>query len=80
MKTRYSDRYIIIDTPPVLPFAETRSIASSVDGVLLVIREGQASLAQIQETLDALENKVLGIVYNGAHLENRASNYYYSEY
>jgi exopolysaccharide/PEP-CTERM locus tyrosine autokinase len=80
MKSRYSDRYIIIDTPPVLPFAETRSIASSVDGVLLVVKEGQPSLAQIQETLEALENKVLGIVYNGAHLENRASNYYYSEY
>jgi len=80
MKTRYSDRYIIIDTPPVLPFAETRSIASIVDGVLLVVKEGQPSLDQIQDTIDALENKVLGIVYNGAHLENRSSYYYYSEY
>ncbi|GAB6112246.1 XrtA-associated tyrosine autokinase [Desulfomicrobium salsuginis] len=78
MKNRYGDRYIIIDTPPVLPFAETRSIAGIADGVLLVVREGQASLDQIQETIEALDGKVLGIVYNGAQIEGRASYYSYS--
>lgn len=79
LKNRYPDRYIIIDTPPVLPFAETRSIASIADGVVLVVKEGQPTLDQIQETIEALENKVLGIVYNGAHLQDRSSYYYYSE-
>jgi exopolysaccharide/PEP-CTERM locus tyrosine autokinase len=78
MKTRYGDRYIIIDTPPVLPFAETRSVASIVDGVILVVREGMPSLDQVVESIDALDQKVLGIVYNGAHLQSRSS-YYYSE-
>lgn len=79
MKTRYSDRYIIIDTPPVLPFAETRSIAHMADGVILVVREGQPSLDQVEEALQALDTKVLGIVYNGAQLQQRSSYYYYSE-
>ena len=79
MKTRYSDRYIIIDTPPVLPFAETRSIAHMADGVILVVREGQPSLDQVEEALQALDTKVLGIVYNGAQVQQRSSYYYYSE-
>ncbi|MGE4441519.1 MAG: XrtA-associated tyrosine autokinase [Desulfomicrobium sp.] len=79
MKTRYSDRYIIIDTPPVLPFAETRSIARLADGVLLVVKEGQPSLGQIEEALDVLDTKILGIVYNGTQQQHRNSYYYYSE-
>ncbi|UTF50698.1 XrtA-associated tyrosine autokinase [Desulfomicrobium sp. ZS1] len=78
MKIRYGDRYIIVDTPPVLPFAETRSIASIVDGVILVVKEGMPSLEQIEEAIDALDQKVLGIVYNGAYLQSRSS-YYYAE-
>lgn len=78
MKSRYGDRYIIVDTPPVLPFAETRSVASIVDGVILVVKEGMPSLDQIDEAIEALDQKVLGIVYNGAHLQSRSS-YYYSE-
>ena len=77
MKGRYADRYIIVDTPPVLPFAESRSIAGIADGVLLVVKEGQPSVEQVQEALDALQNKVLGIVYNGAHMSKSSNGYYY---
>lgn len=80
LKHRYPDRYIIVDTPPVLPFAETRSIANIADGVLLVVREGQPSLGQVEEAIEALDHKVLGIVFNGTQSQNRASYYYhYSE-
>ncbi|MFO0752939.1 MAG: hypothetical protein U0411_06400 [Thermodesulfovibrionales bacterium] len=41
MKARYPDRYIIIDTPPLLPFAETHAISCMVDGVLFVVKEGR---------------------------------------
>ncbi len=78
MKGRYADRYIIIDTPPVLPFAEARSIAGIADGVILVVKEGQPSLGQIEETLQALDDKVLGIVYNAARVQSKSSYYYYN--
>ena len=65
IKQRYSDRYIIIDTPPILPFAETRSISTAVDGVIFVVKEGMASLQSIRDALELLKNSnILGIVYN----------------
>jgi protein-tyrosine kinase len=67
MKRRYADRYIVIDTPPVLAFAETHAVSSLIDGVIFVIKEGGASLQHIDNALDILSlDKILGIVYNDA--------------
>jgi protein-tyrosine kinase len=67
MKKRYHDRYIIIDTPPVLPVAETRSLSSLVDGIVFVVREGVPSLDDIREACHSLgSGKVIGMVYNDA--------------
>ncbi len=66
IKNRYPDRFIIVDTPPVLPFAETRSLAGIVDAAVLVVREGVSSLEDLRHAVDALSRKVVGIVYNGA--------------
>ena len=79
IKNRYSDRYVIIDTPPVLPFAETRTIARIADWTLLVVREEGPSLEQVHDAVEALGNKVLGVVYNGTH-RSLGSSYYYSSY
>jgi Mrp family chromosome partitioning ATPase len=85
MKNRYPDRYIIIDSPPVLLFAETKMLSSLVDGIIFVVREGRAPLNHIAEALDLLkEERVMGIVYNDAGPEGPHGNYpyhaYYSHY
>ena len=85
LKYRYPDRYIIIDTPPVLLFAETKMISSFVDGVIFVIKEGRAPLKYIDEALDALKDgNIMGVVYNGAGPNNLSGRYayhaYYSDY
>ncbi len=83
MKHRYADRYIIIDTPPVLPFAETRSISIEVDGIIFVVREGMVSLNSIQEALDILNRgNLLGILFNDVNIENLNGyyTYYYKRY
>lgn len=41
VKTRYSDRYVIIDTPPPYITSETNALARHVDGIILVIRQGK---------------------------------------
>jgi Mrp family chromosome partitioning ATPase len=65
LKHRYSDRFIIIDTPPILPFAETRTIASLVDGIVLVVKERLVSMTSLKEAIIALEGMpILGAVYN----------------
>lgn len=67
MKRRYADRYVIIDTAPALPFAETRVLGRMVDGVLLVARENIATLNGLSKTLEALEgSNLLGVIYNDA--------------
>ncbi|QJT07963.1 XrtA-associated tyrosine autokinase [Oceanidesulfovibrio marinus] len=65
LKHRYDDRYIIFDTPPVLPFAEARLLSKLVDSVLLVVREGVPTPDHIADTLQALGGAtILGAVYN----------------
>lgn len=77
IKNRYPDRFIIFDTPPVLPFAEPRTLAHLVDGVLFVIKEQLASQKNIKDALDALKgSELLGIVYNDTHIERNDDNYY----
>ncbi len=78
MKHRYPDRYIIIDTPPVLPFSESRTISTIVDGVVFVVKEGIASLSEITEALGYLKGpNLLGIVYNEATIEDHVGRYHY---
>lgn len=71
LKHRYADRYIIVDSPPILPFAETHALSSMVDGVVFVVKEGLASIESIGNALELLSrSSVLGIVYNDAGVEN----------
>jgi len=81
IKNRYPDRFIIIDTPPVLPFAETRSLGAIVDGVVYVVREGQATPESIAEGIKSFDSrKLIGAVYNDATIANLNGHYHYYYY
>jgi protein-tyrosine kinase len=78
LKSRYPDRYIILDTPPVLPFAESRSLAHLVDGVLFVVMERLASQSNVKDALESLKGcPMLGMVYNAATVDNNDGRYSY---
>ncbi len=80
LKQRYSDRYIIFDTPPALPFADAGVLASMVDSTLFVVREGKAKVDELKKTLDDFkDNNLLGIIYNDAHTFIKKNSYYYYE-
>ncbi len=65
IKQRYPDRIIIIDTSPILPFAETRALSRLMDGTLLVVRENVTTRNHLESALQCLENSpLLGLVYN----------------
>jgi len=49
--------WIVIDSPPVLPLADTSIWARSADGILLVTRKGITEKQQLQRGLEALERK-----------------------
>jgi protein-tyrosine kinase len=80
LKHRYNDRYVIVDTPPLLPFAETRALAHLVDGVIFVIH---AEVTPAQSVLEARESlkgsQVLGVVLNDS-TEPNTDNSHYSGY
>ena len=60
LKKRYPDRYLIFDSSPVLPFAETRSLAHLVDGVLFVVMERLASQVNEKDAIDSQRVSPLG--------------------
>lgn len=80
IKNRYNDRYVIIDTPPLLPFAETRSLAHIVDGVVFVIHERVTPQESVIEAMEILKGcPILGVVLNDSTAFN-TENSHYSEY
>jgi capsular exopolysaccharide synthesis family protein len=71
--------WIIIDSPPVLPLADTSIWARLADGVLLVTRKNITEKEQLQRGLEALEPaKLLGALVNGS--TDVAHSDYYQRY
>jgi capsular exopolysaccharide synthesis family protein len=69
--------WIIIDSPPVLPLADTSIWMRLADGILLVARQGVSEKQQLQRGLEALEpKKMLGALLNCA-AASAYSGYYY---
>jgi capsular exopolysaccharide synthesis family protein len=69
--------WIIIDSPPVLPMADTSVWMRLADGILLVTRQGTTESRQLQRGLEALESqKLIGaLLNNSAH--SASGDYYY---
>ncbi len=65
MKTRYPDRYVFFDAPPVLGGADAIVLAPLVDCIVMVVAEGQTSIHDIEKALQLLpQEKFLGFVLN----------------
>ena len=59
--------WTIVDSTPMLPMADTNLWSRLVDGTLLVVREGVASIDGLKKGLEGLDHpKLLGIVLNEA--------------
>jgi capsular exopolysaccharide synthesis family protein len=71
--------WIIIDSPPVMPLADTSVWMRLADGVLLVVRQGITEKRQLLRGLEALErNKLIGALLNGSNRPARSDYYYYA--
>jgi|ERR1700683_323362 protein-tyrosine kinase len=74
LKTRYTDRLVLIDLPPALLSDEVLTIAPLLDAVLVVGREGRTRREDLTRLREMLGNvKLLGSVLNCAsEFERRA--------
>jgi len=71
-------KYIIIDTPPIIPMADMNIYSTMVDGILLVIRAGKTPRSIVKRALSVLSSeKIIGAVLNG--IEGGYSRYYYGK-
>jgi capsular exopolysaccharide synthesis family protein len=71
--------WIVIDSPPVLPLADTSVWMRFSDGILLVARPGTTVRRQLQRGLHVLQSsKLLGVVLNGS--KNNDDDKYYQRY
>ncbi|MCD4721084.1 MAG: polysaccharide biosynthesis tyrosine autokinase [Desulfobacula sp.] len=67
VKLRYTDRYIIIDTPPPYLTSETSAISRQVDGIIIVIQQGKTRKKDVLDLIDIYgKEKIIGVVYNFA--------------
>jgi protein-tyrosine kinase len=71
--------WIVIDTPPIRPLADTSLWMKLVDGVLLVTREGVCEKKQLERALEVIDRStMLGVVVNSCSSNDQ--KYYYSRY
>lgn len=67
--------WIIIDSPPVLPLADTSVWTRLADGIILVTRQGTTEKRHLQRGLEALEpQKLIGALLN---CSQSSSDYHY---
>ena len=71
--------WMIIDTPPVRPLADTPLWMKLADGVLLVTREGVCEKKQLERALEVIDPAtMLGVVVNSCSTNEQ--KYYYARY
>ncbi len=88
LKSRYEDRYIILDSSPVLATTEPNVLDKMVDGILLVIRAGVTPRESIHQAVNLIEkDKIIGVVLNDMDFKSAALHsryfgthrYYYND-
>ena len=75
--------HVLLDTPPVLGFADSLILSSSVDGVVLVVVGGKTpreTLQRAKEVLHQVNAKILGVVINRVDMRRGDYGYYYYRY
>ncbi|MBN2221257.1 MAG: CpsD/CapB family tyrosine-protein kinase [Vallitaleaceae bacterium] len=80
LKLQYD--YILLDTSPVIPVTDAVVISNYIDGVILVVTAGLASVEVLKRAKDSLlmvDANLLGVVLNKVSIKSRKAykSYYY---
>jgi len=74
---------VILDSPPLLGFAEGLQIASAADGVLIISRAGETkrkTVATVVSTLQRVRANIIGVVLNRVTSQTSSDGYSYYGY
>jgi capsular exopolysaccharide synthesis family protein len=86
--------YIVVDSPPILGFSDTRILCTHADGLIMVAKQGEVGRDELRDAINATSFvngcAILGVVLNKAHPPGGsygyrygfryASGYYYRNY
>ncbi len=81
MKSRYPDRYVIFDVPPVFAGVDTMIFANLVDHILVVVEADKTPMPELKMALDMLpKEKIRGLILNQQKTpDTPMSKYYYNK-
>jgi capsular exopolysaccharide synthesis family protein len=71
--------FVVLDSPPIVPFSDARALSAFADGVILVARAGfttRQALTKAAQVLTAVNAPILGAVVNGANFASPDYRYY----
>ena len=74
---------VIYDAPPITAVTDPQILATKVDGVVMVVRQGYSRKEEVKKAKEALDNvnaNILGYVMNGKELSYSAGYYSYYGY
>jgi protein-tyrosine kinase len=88
LKSRYDDRFILLDSSPLLATTEPNVLNDMVDGIIIVVRSGYTPRESVLQAMNLLDKKkILGIVLNDLEFKTEAlvrryfgTNRYYYDY
>lgn len=70
--------WVLMDSTPMLPMADSTSLSRLSDGVLVVVREGFTRRKILNKAVESIEkSKLLGMVFNQASMLNIDYDHYY---
>ena len=79
MATRYHDRVIIFDSPPLLAASEAGVLASHMGQIVMVVEAGKTTEHDLKDALRRIEScDIVGVVLNKGRAPN--AGYYYGAY
>jgi protein-tyrosine kinase len=79
MKTRYPDRYVFFDSPPILSGSDAMKLSELADCIIFVVQDGQTPMEEVERALEMIpKEKFLGFVINRKQVHT--GDYYSKDY
>ena len=81
LSTRYPERIIVFDSPPLLATTEARLLATYMGQIVMVVEAGRTPRAALAEALATIEScEVVGLVLNKSEQHSGSGGYGYGGY
>ena len=81
LSTRYRDRIIIFDAPPLLSTPESQVLAGLVGQVVFVVEAGKTPHSIVKDAIAMLPHeKAIGLLLNKSESISNRGGYYYNYY